>query len=622
MPKRRSAAVSGRGGGGGGFVGGVGGGGSAAVGSGGVAGAILDEPAGGDVAEIVGGGEIPPLLDEDAAAPDAMVGSPAGEPAAPTGGSGTAGSGTGGTAIPSPESMPRQDREVVFRDGYAGRLGYPLQRSDGEVRRFNDLWGRYDRGDELTPEERGELYEYLRRRMILPARRLDQASRAGDSGEAREAARSFAFRYGQLERFVDSELPVSGQEALEPYRDRVPLALSLVSGEVGIAAPDLASVSTGALNEAVAFQVRDLGRTRADLMGLAASADDFRAVTPKYAELERRLAAARETAAEYERRGERVPPELEREIRLAERWSQSARETSDVLRSRAGRLNFTNDERRNGFTVSRRAVSLPEPPPREVLASPEMRGAASRIFFSVPRRGRTTDLTRHLRRMGIPYAASAEAPPGTAVHINWGSGGTFGEGVANRDTSGATDKVEMLRRLGELAPRSTFDVREAERLFGSRVVAKMASGSRGEGKEVVDLGTDEGRRRAYAYDFFQEFIPERDEYRVTLFGDEVLTAHRKNAVPGSNQEDLAPERVYERARRLPREAVEAAKEARRRCGLDLAGVDLVRDRRDGRWYVLEVNAAPGMGEETLARLVQVVAGRLADQNQERVIESA
>jgi hypothetical protein len=357
-------------------------------------------------------------------------------------------------------------------------------------------------------------------------------------------------------------------------------------------------------------------------MGLAASADDFRAVTPKYAELERRLAAARETAAEYERRGERVPPELEREIRLAERWSQSARETSDVLRSRAGRLNFTNDERRNGFTVSRRAVTLPEPPPREALASPEMRGAASRIFFSVPRRGRTADLTRHLRRMGISYAASAEAPPGTAVHINWGSGGTFGEGVANRDTSGASDKVEMLRRLGELAPRSTFDVHEAERLFGSRVVAKMASGSRGEGKEVVDLGTDEGRRRAYAYDFFQEFIPERDEYRVTLFGDEVLTAHRKNAVPGSNQEDLAPERVYERARRLPREAVEAAKEARRRCGLDLAGVDLIRDRRDGRWYVLEVNAAPGMGEETLARLVQVVAGRLADQNQGEVIESA
>ncbi|WP_338835848.1 hypothetical protein [Neomoorella thermoacetica] len=622
MPKRRSAAVvSGRGGGGGGIVGGGGGGGSAAAGSGGVAGAILDEPVGGDVTEIAGGGEIPPLLDEDAAVPDAMAGSPAGEPAAPIGGSGTAGSGMGGTVIPSPENMPRQDREVVFRDGYAGRLGYPLQRSDGEVRRFNDLWGRYDRGDELTPEERGELYEYLRRRMILPERHLRQELQNGNDERAREAASEFALRYGQLERFVDSELPASGEEALAPYRDRLPLALSL-SAEDDFQPSYLTSASAGTLGEAVTFQVRELGRTRADLMGLAASADDFRAVTPKYAELERRLAAARETAAEYERRGERVPPELEREIRLAERWSQSARETSDVLRSRAGRLNFTNDEWRNGFTVSRRAVTLPEPPPREALASPEMRGAASRIFFSVPRRGRTADLTRHLRRMGISYAASAEAPPGTAVHINWGNGGTFGEGVANRDTSGASDKVEMLRRLGELAPRSTFDVHEAERLFGSRVVAKMASGSRGEGKEVVDLGTDEGRRRAYAYDFFQEFIPERDEYRVTLFGDEVLTAHRKNAVPGSNQEDLAPERVYERARRLPREAVEAAKEARRRCGLDLAGVDLIRDRRDGRWYVLEVNAAPGMGEETLARLVQVVAGRLADQNQERVIESA
>lgn len=615
MPKRRSAAVvSGRGGGGGGSVGGGGGGGSAAAGyGGGVAGAILDEPAGGAAAELAGGGEAQLFTGGDAAALDAAAISPAGEPAAPPGG--------GSTVIPLPERMPPRDREAVFRDGYVGRLSRPLQRSDGEVRRFNDLWGRYDRGDELTPEERGELYEYLRRRMVLPDRRLRQDLQSGNDERAREAAREFAQRYGQLERFVASELPVSGQEALAPYRDRLPLALSL-SAEDGFQPSHLASASAGALGEAVAFQVRELGRTRADLMGLAASADDFRAVTPKYAELERRLAAARETAAEYERRGERVPPELEREIRLAERWSQSARETSDVLRARAGRLNFESAERRNGFAVSRRAVTFPEPPPREALASPEMREAASRIFFSVPGRGRAADFTRHLRRLGIPYAASAEAPPGTAVHINWGSGGTFSEGVANRDTSGASDKVEMLRRLGELAPRSTFDVREAERLFGSRVVAKMASGSRGEGKEVVDLGTEEGRRRAYTYDFFQEFIPERDEYRVTLFGDEVLTAHRKNAVPGSSPEDLAPERAYERVRRLPREAVEAAKEARRRCGLDLAGVDLIRDRRDGRWYVLEVNAAPGMGEETLARLVQVVAGRLADQNQGEVIESA
>ncbi|GEA15528.1 hypothetical protein E308F_17720 [Moorella sp. E308F] len=614
MPKRRSAAaVSGRGGSGG-FVGGGGSGGSAAASSGGgVAGAILDEPA----------GEARPLTGGDAAAQGAAAGSPAGETAAggvPAGGT-AAGGETGGAAIQLPERMPRHDREVVFRDGYADRLNRLLQYDAGEVRRFNDLWGRYDRGDELTPEERGELYEYLRRRMVNPERQLRWALENGDDSRAREAARDFAFRYGQLERFVDSELPVSGQEALAPYRDRLPLAMSL-SAEDDFQPSYLASASAGTLGEAVAFQVRDLGRTRADLMGLAASAEDFRAVTPKYAELERRLAAARETAAEYERRGERVPPELEREIRLAERWSQSARETSDVLRARAGRLNFASEERRNGFTVSRRAVTLPEPPPREALASPEMRGAASRIFFSVPRRGRTADLTRHLRRLGIPYAASPDAPPGTVVHINWGSGGTFGGGVANRDTSGAADKVEMLRRLGDLAPRSTFDVREAERLFGSRVVAKRASGSRGEGKEVVDLGTDEGRRRAYAYDFFQEFIPERDEYRVTLFGEEVLTAHRKNAVPGSSPEDLAPERVYERVRRLPREAVEAAKEARRRCGLDLAGVDLIRDRRDGRWYVLEVNAAPGMGEETLARLVQVVAGRLADQNQGEVIESA
>lgn len=528
-----------------------------------------------------------------------------GAPAAP-GSQHPAGAAPSGTAAEEP-----RDREVVLRNGYDRRLNTPLQINAGEVRRFNELWGRYDRGDELTPEERGELYEYLRRRMVIPYRNFGEALQSGDFDRIREAAREFARRYGQLERFVEGELPVSGREALEPYREQAARALRLSAAEASGMVPELPS---NTLYNAGARQAAELMRARADLMGVSASADDYRTIIPRYAELERRLASARGTLAELRERGGPVPPELEREVRLAERWLQSARDTSDVLRARAGAINVSGG-RRNGFTVGRRAVTLPEPPQGEALASPEMREAASRILFTVPRRGRTADLTRNLRALGIPYSATPAPMPDTAVHINWGSAGPFGEGVANRDTSGTVDKAEMLRRLGDLAPRSTFDVREAERLFGGRVVAKRRTGARGEGKEVIDLGTEEGRRKAYTYDFFQEFIPERDEYRVTLFGDEVLTAYRKNAAPGSGPEDLSPEREYERVRRLPLEAVEAAREARRRCGVDLAGVDLVRDRRDGRWYVLEVNAAPGMGRDTLARLVQVVAARHSNQNQ-------
>ncbi|MGB9848874.1 MAG: ATP-grasp domain-containing protein [Moorellaceae bacterium] len=627
MPKRRSAtAVVGRSGGGGGTVSGR---------SGGVAGAVM-EPFGGSAAgEIVaavgagsgnavgldgntegGEGPEPEILEMARAleeASEAVFGSTGSSAANESLGEGT-GEGEGQTSAPV-ESVPPRDREVVFRAGYRDRLSWRLQRDRGELQRFNDLRSRYSHGDELTPEERGELYEYLLRRMNTPSRNLEQALQSGNPDRIRDAASQYVDRFEQLEGFVRRELPVSGREALMSFQEQAARARRMV--EEDNMAAILSSIPEGTLAATALSQARSLMQARADLMGVSASADDYRAVVPKYAELERRLGVAREMVAEMERRGERVPPDLEREMRLAERWSQSARETSDVLRVRAGRLNFAGGERRNGFTVSRRAVTLPEPPPREALRSPEMQEAASRIFFSLPTRGRTSDLTRHLREIGIPYAASPDAPTGTVVHINWGSGGVFGEGVANRDTSGTVDKAEMLRRLGDLAPRSTFDVREAERLFGNRVVAKQRSGARGEGKEVIDLGTEEGRRKAYMYDFFQEFIPERDEYRVTLFGDEVLTAYRKNAVPGSGPEELSPERAYERVQRLPREAVEAAKEARRRCGVDLAGVDLIRDWRDGRWYVLEVNAAPGMGRDTLARLVQVVASRFNNQDQLR-----
>jgi len=61
--------------------------------------------------------------------------------------------------------------------------------------------------------------------------------------------------------------------------------------------------------------------------------------------------------------------------------------------------------------------------------------------------------------------------------------------------------------------------------------------------------------------------------------------------------------------------VAVAREGARRIGLDYAGVDVIVDRRTGRAYCLEANAAPGMSEQTLrslyAQLQRTVRGRLA-----------
>jgi D-alanine-D-alanine ligase-like ATP-grasp enzyme len=60
--------------------------------------------------------------------------------------------------------------------------------------------------------------------------------------------------------------------------------------------------------------------------------------------------------------------------------------------------------------------------------------------------------------------------------------------------------------------------------------------------------------------------------------------------------------------------VATAREGARRIGLDYAGVDVIVDRRTGRAFCLEANAAPGMSEQTLsslyAHLQQTLRSRL------------
>ena len=60
-----------------------------------------------------------------------------------------------------------------------------------------------------------------------------------------------------------------------------------------------------------------------------------------------------------------------------------------------------------------------------------------------------------------------------------------------------------------------------------------------------------------------------------------------------------PEWTFEPVETLPASVVAVAREGAHRIGLDYPGVDIIVDRRSGRAYCLEANAAPGMSEHTL-----------------------
>ena len=212
----------------------------------------------------------------------------------------------------------------------------------------------------------------------------------------------------------------------------------------------------------------------------------------------------------------------------------------------------------------------------------------------------------------IPH--DSDSPP---LVLNWGAQESLpGDLVAlNRPEAVriASDQVESVRRLGELAPRTVLRPDDLNLLGSERVVAKQRHGARGSGKTVIDA--DAAWSERCRYDLFQQLVPRHREYRVSLLNGRVVSAYLKRPPDGTPPDDLRPNWTHEQVDVLPRAVISAAREGARRVGLDYSGVDVIQDP-SGRVYCLEVNAAPGMSEQTLrslyAHVQQTVHGRLEE----------
>jgi len=274
-----------------------------------------------------------------------------------------------------------------------------------------------------------------------------------------------------------------------------------------------------------------------------------------------------------------------------------------------------------------------ETPPAQPSGNERIREGAFRpsaqdvpVYVLVPRSIPSEAVARNVEavagqgaRLHLVHDAADVPRDGTVppLVLNWGSAEPLPADlvVLNRPDAVriSSDQVESIRRLGDLAPRTVARPDDIGLLGSERVVAKRRHGARGSGKAVI--WSDAGWSERVRYDLFQEFIPERREYRVSVLSGRVASAYLKRAPEGASPEDLRPGWSFERAEALPRAVAATAREAARRIGLDYAGVDVIEDLRTGRVYCLEANAAPGMSEDTLrsiyGHIQQTLRGRLA-----------
>ncbi len=233
---------------------------------------------------------------------------------------------------------------------------------------------------------------------------------------------------------------------------------------------------------------------------------------------------------------------------------------------------------------------------------------------------------------GLSRSVEAVAAEGARVHLvqtpsdiprddpmplvlNWGYAEPLPRDVVSLNRPDAvqiaSDQVEALRRLGELAPRTVVNPQDLALLGSDRAVAKRRRGSRGRGKAVI--ACDRAADNAAGFDLYQEFIPNRREWRVSVLSGRIVSAYLKEPPSGAAADDLHPGWTHRRTDVLPRAVARTAREAANRVGLDYGGIDVVEDLDNGRVLCLEANAAPGMSLDTLrglyGQIQQTLRGR-------------
>lgn len=130
------------------------------------------------------------------------------------------------------------------------------------------------------------------------------------------------------------------------------------------------------------------------------------------------------------------------------------------------------------------------------------------------------------------------------------------------------------------------------------LVCKPKNGTQGRGAYLFNSPeefkrSNEARFKSSGF-YLQSFVPNNGwDIRVVVVGGRVLGAIKKNAAPGEWRTHILYGGKAE-AFSVDRELEQLSLYAAQALGLCFAGIDVIVDKRDGKYKILEVNAVPGL----------------------------
>jgi tetrahydromethanopterin:alpha-L-glutamate ligase len=183
--------------------------------------------------------------------------------------------------------------------------------------------------------------------------------------------------------------------------------------------------------------------------------------------------------------------------------------------------------------------------------------------------------------------------------VCYGYGGVRGPRVLN-GKAGTFDNLQQITTLRDAGiPIPNCYTRIADAMHAKFPLFARSSLHR-EGKDIKPVFQPEelAWRKAAGATFFTEFVPHTKEYRVWTFRNEVLATYVKKMEFPEKYKHIGKTfqngfvTVFTDAEDVPVKLRDLAIQATKAVGLDFAGVDILHGK-DGRYYVLEANSAPG-----------------------------